>query len=302
MKIYTGASARGYTTQISRIEQGFIELGCEITPHPQEANLVFQNNAWFDQIIDDKKAGNFRSGTKFIFNILDICPHCQDFPMEKLREQIKWADAVTVISDTVKQDCLTRLDNLVNYHIIYNPQMSVRKMDGLKKHPYKYLYVGRACDLNKRSYLALNALHILGVNPDEIGIVGSEYPGYGVQLGVVTPEYLNELYNSADFVLMPSFNEGIGLGAIEAAGCGAIPVICADLSTREEFFPTSLFPEYLEVQPNPVSIANFIARFNQYDEWEDLQKRLLRHYNDNLKDKFDKVEVARKIIELYKTL
>ena len=61
-----------------------------------------------------------------------------------------------------------------------------------------FLYVGRANDPIKRIGLLKEALlkTINGVN--EIIICGSENPGFGNYLNVVTDEKLNELYNSSN--------------------------------------------------------------------------------------------------------
>jgi hypothetical protein len=87
---------------------------------------------------------------------------------------------------------------------------------------------------------------------------------------------------------------------IEAAACGTIPIICKDMSTREEFFPSELFPEYLEVEPNPQSIAKFISRFSQdNDAKEKFKQRLHFHFLENLEINFNKTFVASKILEIY---
>lgn len=300
MKIYTANSAQGISCQIARIERGFVELGHEITKLPQEADLIYQNNAPFDQIIQDKKNGNFKSEARFIFNILDLAPHCWDFPIKKIKEQIEYADAITVISEWVKDDCIARLNFYKKYYTIYNPQMSVGFNKKLKKHPFKYLAIGRVNDPNKRIRIALDALFYLGVKEDEVGIIGSEYPGWGTRLGCVTEEYLNELYNSADYLLMPSKNEGIGLTAIEAASCGVIPVICNDLTTRHEFFPDHVFPEYNDCYPNTLSLIYFFEKLeNNFSLKIEMKDRLYNFYKNELEEKFSYLEIAKRIVNVY---
>jgi len=97
MKIYTGNSARGYSCQIQRIEDGFVKLGHEITSYPGEADLIYQNNAPFDQIIKDKELGNFKPDAKIIFTILDIPEHLiriGKFDLEALANQLTYADSI----------------------------------------------------------------------------------------------------------------------------------------------------------------------------------------------------------------
>jgi glycosyltransferase involved in cell wall biosynthesis len=297
VKIYTHG-ADHVTCQLPRIKDGFIVLGHEITPNIEDADLIYSNNPWWDDIINAKRTGKVKG--KIIFNILDLCPHCQDFPMDRMRAQILEADTITVISETVKKDCLERLNPNLNYNVIYQPKMGVHRTEVQNKLNYKVLFTGRINDFNKRSALAIRALSLLGYKNSEVAVCGTENGGFGSYLGVLDEEKLNALYNSVDFVVCTSLNEGICLPMIEAAACGAIPIICKDMSTREEFFPSSLFPEYLEVEPNPQSIAKFISRFSQdNDAKEKFKQRLHFHFLENLEINFNKTFVASKILEIY---
>jgi hypothetical protein len=63
------------------------------------------------------------------------------------------------------------------------------------------------------------------------------------------------------------------------------------------------FPEYDLVNPDPVSIAKFIARLEQKNGVkEEFIGRLRAHYDVNLSWKFDKVNVAKRILEVYYSL
>lgn len=303
MKIFTANSARCTQCQISRIEEGFLSLGHELTQNPSEADLIYQNNPWFEEIIALKEDGKLKPTAKIIFNILDLCPHCTDFPILKLMRQIEHADAVTVISETVARDCEVKLQNNIEFHVIYNPQMPVSYNKYLPKHQYKFLIIGRANDGNKRILPAVHALQFLGVEEREVAVIGGDNIGWGTYLGVVSNQTLNELYNSADFLLMPSKNEGIGLPAIEAAGCGVIPVICNDLTTREEFFPSELFPEYDYVTPSANGICMFLAKYLQNEgEMKIAKARLYAHYQNTLEEKFSGKSVAKAILDIYQIL
>ena len=169
------------------------------------------------------------------------------------------SDAVTCISETVRDDCTERLN--ITPHVIYNPIMDVFLQKNPKPRKFRALASGRLLDPNKRSHLGLMALQVLGVKSEEIAICGSEYPGYGENLGIVGVDTLRELYNEVDFVLVTSRHEGLGLQVPEAMAAGAIPVICNDLSTKQEFLPSIYFPEYDEVYPNVISLVHFISRY-----------------------------------------
>ena len=60
---------------------------------------------------------------------------------------------------------------------------------------------------------------------------------------------------------------------------GVIPVICADMTTRRELLPPDLFPEYSSVEPEPASVARFIARFaSDPAAMAEMKERLHTHY------------------------
>lgn len=297
MKIAT-RGARFWGGQLDRIERGFLELGHELTPHLHEAQLVYGQNPWYDEIVMDRKAGQIRG--KVLMNVLDLAPHLgAEFPLMKLREQLHHADAVTTISDTVAGDLTARAG--FNSTVIYNPIKDVVRT-GVKKHPYRAMFVGRVADRNKRALLGVQALQILGFQASEIVTVGGDAPFYGAEYwGVATDEALNDLYNSVDYVMMPSRHEGMGLPALEAFAAGAIPVICNDLSTRWEFFRD--IPEYDQVNPDPVSIARFIAQFEQdNDRKTEFKARLHRHYLTHWQHKLSGRGVAAAILKVYENL
>jgi len=299
MKVYTANSSKCPWCQIERIEQGFIELGHKIVYTPNEADLVYQNNFWFNQIIKDKLSGDIKG--KIILNILDLAPHLGDeFPLNRVKEQLPYADAVTCISQTVQKDCEERLG--ISPSIIYQPVQPISKTN-TKKYRYKFMFCGRVQDPNKRAGIAAQALQMLGANPQEGITTGTDFFPYGDYAGVVSPDALNELYNSVDYVLFTSKFEGLGLPIFECLAAGKIPVICNDLNVRGEFLPQSVFPEYDLVNPDPVSIAKFIARLEQKNGVkEEFIGRLRAHYDVNLSWKFDKVNVAKRILEVYYSL
>ena len=115
---------------------------------------------------------------------------------------------------------------------------------------------------------------------NEIKICGSENPGFGNYLGVISDIELNKIYNSSKFVLLPSKAEGIGLSTIEAMICGSIPVACSDNETAKEFLPTDFICE-----PDSQAIVNKITEINkQYESKRELAFKFGRQY----KDKFNK--------------
>lgn len=287
--------ARCDACQIHRIEQGFRDLGLteSITP-----DFIFSNDAGtHDEAISYRK--DISPNSKLILNVLDIPVHLGNaFDYKKLQQQLLLADIVTTISKFVQNQVksIYGIDSIV----IYQPIMDVyKKYIKFEKLPYKFLHVGRRYDFNKRYSLAVGALQILQVDERIFGNIGSEMVQYGRNLGILTESFLNDHYNSADFVFSLGKIEGLGLSIPESMATGAIPIVCNDLSTLEEFLPKDKFPEYHQIQPHPLSIAKFIADLEiNSNKKDELKIRLHEHYKENLLWNFTKIGVTSKIIEL----
>jgi len=300
LKIYC-EGARFHSGQIQRIEQGFRELGHEVTPYVSEADLLYVNNPPFGQVLADKAGGRLKPGAKVICDVQDIPHHIPSFDKAVLAASLAQADAVTAISETTKQD--VEAIGVKVHGIVYQPIMPIVRT-GIKTYPYKVLFVGRVNDRNKGSLYAAAALQNLGFNPTEIVTVGMEPPAYrGDFWGVANEAQLNALYNSVDFVCCFSRFEGIGLPMIEAMAAGAIPLVCNDLSTRQEFLPSSLFPEYDAIERTPQSLSLFIARYLQdNDAMDKMKARLYAHYTTRWQEPFSPRGVAKRIIGVYEGL
>ncbi len=305
MKIFCDG-ARFYGDQISRIEQGFVELGHEITYYIGEADLIYSNNPspTRTQIVKDKADGKLKINTKLIFTILDYpehIAHTESFQKEipQIKADLAAADATCSISEYTQR--MVKEKYGFDSAVIYNPKKPTETLNSARN--YFACIIGRKFDQNKFVTPVVHALQILGVPEEKVLMVGSESVGWGNYQGVLTDDNLNKIYNSCLFSFSMGEVEGLNLVPIEAASAGCVPVINSKLTTREELFPSSLFPEYNEVQPEPVSIAKFIARMTQNNGvYEEFRDRLYSHYKNSLEDKFQGINVARRIIELYKTL
>lgn len=298
MKIWT-SGARFFGGQIDRIESGFKSLGHELAQDISEADLVYCNNAWYDDVINFKKAGRVKG--KMIFTVLDLAPHLgSQFPVEKLEEQLEFADAICSISETVQKDLAERTGKFST--VIYQPIKNIVKLDKKPKSPFKVLFVGRVNDPNKRAGLGAEAIKKLGYKAQEVITIGSDQPFFGGTWGEkVADEVLNMTYNSVDFVICCSRHEGIGLPAIEAMAAGTIPVICSDLSTRHDFFNN--ISEYENVKPNPDSVTAFMSGFIKDPvKMQTFKDKLHYHYLQNLSHKMCGVGVAESILKVYDRL
>ena len=305
MKIFTAASSRCHWCQIDRIEKDFIQLGHEITSYPQEADLIYQNNPPFDQIIEDKLNNIFKKDSKIIFNILDIPIHLKNYDVNKIINQLKYADAITSISKYTL-DCVKKYCNY-DSDVIYQPIMPIKNSfinyDNSKLFNYKFLICGRINDPNKRFDLVIDSLVKLGCKDTDLAVCGPDKPYFGIYQGILREDYLNDLFNSVEYVFMTSMIEGIGLPLIETLAANKIPIICNDLTTREEFLPSNMFPEYNDVYPTVESLSKFINSLeNNFYFKSTLKNQLFSYYKDNLEYNFSPRGVAEKIINIYNKL
>jgi len=127
-----------------------------------------------------------------------------------------------------------------------------------------------------------------------IKICGTENPGFGNYLGVVSDLELNKLYNSSKYVYLTSKSEGLGLTMIEAMICGSLPITCTDNETAKEFLPEDFICE-----PNSQSIVNKIDKLNkEYDA----KRKLALEYGKKYKIQFDKINIAKNILKVFDSI
>jgi len=299
MKVSILGSDGSNLCQIPQLRAGFMELGHEHTfdVTDPDVNFVFVGNPPFDQYLD------LSQNKKTIFNVLDICPHCVEHAqiVERLKQQLPKSSRITAISKTVAAELKEKCG--VDAEVIYYPMKPV-KPTGVKKFPqFKAMLIGRTGDANKRTGAAISTLIHAGFNEHEVVVVGPEYMGYGTRMGIVSDETLNDLYNSVDYVMMMSKNEGIGLPAIEAAVCGAIPIIAPDLSTFDEFWVQSPLALHYQGINSISDAAKLIRAIEDNKEWKEQIKADLTGYASlAFVPKFTAKAVAARIISLYHTI
>ena len=209
--------ADGYTCQIPRIKEGMELLGHTISE--ESPDLIYSNDPrGYDKALLLKK--KYKS-SYLILNLLDIPWHMRGIhKLTKLlvNKYFLRADAVSVISFKVQKDLAKFYDKKI--HVIYNPVKDVYFDEKIKK-DNMFIYVGRANDPIKRINLVHDSITKIPEGLKNIKICGSEDPGFGNYLGVISDKNLNKLYNSSKYVLLPSKAEGIGLSMIEKKFYGA---------------------------------------------------------------------------------
>jgi len=291
--------ARHLSSQLPRIEDGFRALGA-MEGDEQPGNLpyfVYANDSerW-------EEAANWRDAhapsAKLVLTCLDVpewnLPSGYN-PYEKL-DILKRADAICAISRYV-QSQIHRYYALPSY-LIYQPIMDVTadaRVAGKRPYPqFKAMMVGRLRDPSKRAELAVNALVMAGFSETEVAVVGSEPLGWGTYMGSVSPEMLSDLYNSVDYVLCASAAGGLELPPLEGIVCGAIPIVCSDLTTFHEGF----YPAYWGCYPNAHSVAYRLRLLESNPDLKAREQAYCLERAEVLRDYLGKTAVARRILDV----
>jgi len=279
--------ADGYTCQMPRIKEGMQRLGHILSEDSPE--MIYSNDpTGYEKAMCLKK--KFPSSF-LIFNFLDVPWHMPNVDKQTkllVEHFLAKSDAVTAISYKVKKDLAKFLDKKIE--VIYNPIKDVFYDESIKKNN-TFLYVGRANDPVKRTNLLKQAFSKTVNGIIDIKICGSEDPGFGTYLNVVSDQELNKLYNSSKYLLLPSKAEGLGLTMIEAMICGSLPIACSDNETAKEFLPKDFICE-----PNSQSILDKIEELNkEYD----VKRKLALKYGKKYKIQFDKMSIAKKILGIF---
>jgi|TARA_B110000438_G_scaffold188036_1_gene179692 glycosyltransferase involved in cell wall biosynthesis len=279
--------ADGFTCQVPRIKDGFKILGHVFSE--ESPDLIYSNDpTGYQKAMELKK--KFPK-SHLMLNFLDVPWHIPNVEKQTslLAEHfLEKADSVTVISFKVKKDLSKFLDKKIE--VIYNPIKDVFYDENIKKNNM-FLYVGRANDPIKRIDLVKESLLKINNSVKEIKICGSENPGFGNYLGVISDKKLNEIYNSSKYVLLPSKAEGIGLPMIEGMICGAIPITCSDNLTSKEFSSQDFICD-----PDSQSIVNKIQELDKnYEKKRQISLQIGKKY----KIQFDKKNIAHNIIKTF---
>jgi hypothetical protein len=309
MKIYC-AGAENYINQIHRIREGFLELGHEIVDS-KYADLIYCN----DPSAYSSEFKKINPKAKIIYNVLDLPPHCidpnkynlskytfievpwkRDFDPLKLKNSLLEADIITCICDEVKWQIKEwcELDSFV----IFNPIKDVSflnlpeelKIRNRENKIYKYLYVGRARDPNKRFNLVYETMRKLNEPSSYLAVLGSENPGWGDYYGVVEDKILNLFYNSVDYLFFPSAFKSLGLPALESIVTKTIPIVTNDDPVTKEF--------WAPIGVDPLNIDLYLID----KDWNQMAKKFVEEKSVQYATIFYKKTIAQNIIKIYNSL
>ena len=279
--------ADGYVCQIPRIKEGMEALGHVLSE--ESPDLIYSNDprGYNKALLLKKKYPK----AYLILNFLDMPWHISNIQKQTellVKNYFLKADVITTISFKVKKDIDKFYDKEI--HVIYNPIKDVYFDENIKKNNI-FFYVGRAFDPVKRFNIVRESLLKIKDGEKNIKICGSQNPNFGDYLGIVKDQDLNELYNSSQYILLPSVNEGIGLPMIEGMICGAVPITCSDNLTAKEFSP----PDFI-CKPDAQSIVNKIEELNKNYNYK---RELALKFGEKYKIQFDKRTIAKNIIEIF---
>lgn len=279
--------ADGFTCQMPRIRDAMKSLGHIISE--ESPDLIYSNDpTGYPKAMHLKKKF---PDSYLILNFLDVpwhLPNVNDQTKLLVKHFLIGSDAITTISNKVKKDLSRFIDKKID--VIYNPIKDVSYEKEVKK-DNTFLYVGRANDPVKRIGLLKEVLLKINNGINEIKICGPENPGFGNYLNIVSDKELNNLYNSSKYLCLPSKAEGLGLTMVEALVCGSIPITCSDNETAKEFLPEDFICE-----PNSKSMVHIIDELNKnYNE----KRMLALSYGEKYKVKFDKINIAKNILNIF---
>lgn len=296
LKIKVFGAAGNILCQIPRIITGLKELGHELV-EDESCDFIFCNDpSEFEFAINYKKK---YPNSKLILNILDCPIHIRDFNnwKDKVGMQLFFADKITCISETVKK----HLFNIFPFvqqkwgGVIYNPIKPVYPLNLERNN--RFLFVSRACDLNKRFSIALELAAMLNKTID---VVGHENPTniskpnlqkYINYLGELSDEELNKAYNNHELVMVTGKIEGLSLSLIESL-CTKTPVICLeDMDTALELCPKEF-----------ISKSSIYDLYNKYlfiKSSDPIIKKKLDEYSEKYLIKFSPISIANNIIKVY---
>jgi len=279
--------ADGFTCQMPRIRDAMKSLGHIISE--ESPDLIYSNDpTGYPKAMHLKKKF---PDSYLMLNFLDVPWHLPNVDEQTnllVKHFLMESDAITTISNKVKKDLSKFIDKKID--IIYNPIKDVSYKKEIKK-DNTFLYVGRANDPVKRISLLKETLLKINNGISEIKVCGPEDPGFGNYLSIVSDKELNKLYNSSKYLCLPSKAEGLGLTMIEALVCGSIPITCSDNETTKEFLPGDFICE-----PNSKSMVHIIDELNKnYDE----KRKLALSYGEKYKINFDKINIAKNILNIF---
>ena len=292
--------ARHFGSQLPRIELGLKELGAVLVEDDtsQPPDLVYANDEprW-QEAIDYRE--RLAPKAKLILTVLDVPEHNSNCDLSSLSLRLQRADAITTISPFVQGQVERTLG--FNSTVIWNPIKDItnaERLAGVKKYPYRAMMVGRLRDPGKRAELAIRALIAAGFQENEVAVVGGEWPSWGTDMGAVSDEMLNSLYNSVDFVIVCSGFGGLELPILEAMAGGALPICCHDLTTFQDLG----MPRRWGCHPSVYSLAHRLITLMNNPSFYREERKIAESIGQQVIREFSGRAIANRLLSVYELL
>lgn len=295
--------ARHALGQLNRIDTGLLTHGVALCRAEDRfpVDLVYANDEPRWQEALDYRAQHSPSA-KVMLCVLDVGEWNlarSSYNPYSLLPRLRQADAICSISQYVQSQLIRyfRMDS----NVIYNPIKDVsptQRLAGHRPYPqFRAMMLGRLTDPVKRADLAIKALILAGFSESEVAVCGGENVGWGTNLGTVSDEILNDLYNSVDYVVCTSLGAGLELPPLEGMAAGAIPIVCHDLTTFSEFYPMDW-----GCYPVAHSIAYRLRLLTDYPDLMQSTKTRALDIGANVSDILAGHAVAKRILSVYHRL
>lgn len=279
----------GYLGQLSPIplfRTAFTELGHEVIDNG-EPDLIYDTTGGADGFMEYKAQ---YPRAKTISTLLNADINNPNWEAEKFGRIMKSVDVAVTVSESTKKDIKDRIG--VDCKVIYFPMREVKPLN-LEYRGIDFIYIGRLYNPEKRFNIIKPALLSLNYPYQNLVVVGPERVDGPYCTGFIADEDLNVILNSARFTLCPCWHEG-SMSMLEAVVCGSFPICCTDNEWTYEFGLQDFAAE-----PSPTGIAKKIFDINQdIKGYKDKLNALI----PNIKEKCDKINVAKRVIDLYNSL
>lgn len=210
--------------------------------------------------------------------------------IEKMQEEINYADSINVLSSFAKKTFVDFGVDLKKISIVspFADHYKFRIDESIqKREKFTFIYVGRI-DVLKGSHLLLQAFSELSIPNSELLLVGhyneeinSFMAKYGKNvtiMGFQNTAKLIRFYNSSHVFVLPSIQESFGMVCLEATLCG-LPVVVSSNSVGTDL------------------VSDLNGRIFNSGNLEDL-KIAMKSVYDNY-EQFDRVEIRTTTIKKY---
>lgn len=140
------------------------------------------------------------------------------------------------------------------------------------------------------------------LNPDVTFIFGGPgpvpaHPSNCFFLGDINPTRMSILMNAADFLVLPSHSEGLGLVLLESLACG-VPVIASNVGGCPEIIKDN----HNGILIAPKDIKNLSGAINFYKNNPDSRKEMGNNGQKSILEKYDIERLNNKLISIHRKL